>query len=211
MEKEIDRTFIFLPSIRSWGAEITERVSNQVGERGTVVLNSKPGLFWHILNQMIDEYKPERFVWLADDIDPDSKWFGRLDKCWKKSFPDNIGLCVINDMHIRDGGAAFAMTSPNFLYVLFGRFCFPECFHHYYLDTLISDRAKELGLHCFCEDSIIVHKHPSAGRSEPDEVYTKNHENFTGDRKTKDRMDVEWQQGGREVALIRLEEIRKNI
>lgn len=195
--------YVFLASIRPQGYELYEWLQRNCTLVVNVVMDREPGGYWKALNRMIRKYQPRRFVWLSDDCRPKPGWFIDLLECWHHNIPDNYGgLIVANDLYIRDAGAAFAMTSPDFLKVIFGKPRFPGAFVHNYLDTLIADRAKDLGRYFFCEESIVEHLHWKNGKAPYDEFYERVR--GTGDKAVKDRMDAEWQAGGCKRALKKL-------
>lgn len=203
--------YIFLPSIRNKGYALCERLSQDHSSNDVhVVMDRKPGGFWVALNRMVARYKPERFVWLSDDCDPHDSWLEALTKCWDENFSDGLGLVTCDDLHIRYAGAAFAMTTPAFMYVIFGARLFPGEFSHHFLDTLFADRAKDLGKYHFCENSVVEHLHWKIGKSPLDDVYKKTQKDRPQDKLLKDAMDREWLEFERENALARLEEMEKH-
>lgn len=174
------------------------------GLTGTVVFDKKPGGYWTALNRMIYKNNPSRFVWLADDIEPHDDWLIQLEKCWKKNVQHNLGLVVCNDEVTRDAGAPFAMTTQAWLYVLFGVPYFPPSFHHYFLDTLIADRSKDLGRYYFCKKSVIEHMHWTSGKGKYDEVYENNRVFRELDKHQKDLFDERWIKSEKQLAFERL-------
>ena len=200
---------ILLPSVRPGGLELYERLQEECSPLATVVMDRKPGGFWKALNRMISHHKPERFVWLADDCEPKEGWLENLIGCWKDKFPDDYGLAVCNDLVVMQGGAAFAMTTPQWLSILFGNPWFPKEFGHKYLDTIIADRSKDLGRYFFCKNAVAEHNHYLFGKAEMDTVYENNLKRGLGDKRIKDDMDNQWKFGGKEDAIDRMK--RKGI
>lgn len=170
-------------------------------------LNCEPIGFWRSLNKelvLIDNFEP--FIWLADDVSLGEDWFDRAVDCWKKNFQDGLGLIVLNDLNVLDATAAFGMTTKAWLYVLFGETNFPNKFNHNYLDTLISDRSKQLNRFHFCKEAIVEHMHWSIGKRQRDDTDLRIHLSKKDDKQLKDQMDVEWLNGENKEAIKRMEE-----
>lgn len=203
-------TYVFLASIRPKGRELLEFLQQQCAEHARVVFDDKPGGYWRALNRMLRTYNPKRFVWLSDDCEPKDGWINILIERWENEFKDDLGLLVCNDKFLKHGGAAFAMTSPTWLYVLFGRRRFPGRIKHYFLDSLIADRSKELERYVFCEEAVVEHRHWQAGKASDDNVYQKNRRTSVADKTVKDEMDSEWQTGGVQAAKKRYEKVRRS-
>ena len=162
--------------------------------------------FWRVLNDWMvysgnDE---DPFIWLADDISPRDNWLTIGLAEWERRFPDGLGLLVFNDMLARNATAAFAMTTPMWLYVLFGYPRFPEHILHYYVDTIVSDRSKDLGKYYFCENAVVEHLHHSSGKSNMDDTYRRNNVLSRGSQEAKGLMDREWRSGGLQAARERM-------
>jgi hypothetical protein len=170
-----------------------------------VVQSSAVG-FWQVLNDWMvysgRDYEP--FIWLADDINPHKGWLDKGIAEWNRLFPEGLGLLVFNDLLARTATAAFAMTTPKWLYVLFGEPRFPADMPHNFVDTIVSDRSQDLKRYHFCEDIVIEHLHHSAGKSEIDDTYRNNQLISAGSKQIKDMMDRKWRSGGLEKAKERL-------
>ena len=87
------------------------------------------------------------------------------------------------------------MTTPRWLYVLFGEPSFPRRFGHQYLDTLVADRSKDLDRYFFCANALVEHMHPRLGKANIDKTYRINRGRSYGDKERKDAMDDEWRKG----------------
>lgn len=165
--------------------------------------------FWACLNDWMvySGHDDDPFIWLADDIKPARTWLEEGIRHWEARFPDGLGLLVFNDLLARYATAAFAMTTPRWLYVLFGCPRFPSALPHNFMDTVVADRSKDLNRYYFCEQAIVEHLHFLAGKAEKDETYKANIARSTESKKVKDRMDVEWRSGGLRKAKQRMESI----
>jgi len=166
--------------------------------------------YWDVLNECIEPLEMrEPFVWLADDIAPQEGWFEQAVDCFQDNFPKGLGLVVLNDLHLKDGGAAFGMTTKAWLYVIFGYPRLPYLFGHGLLDTLIADRSKDLGRYYFCEEAVMEHLHHSIGKSEDDEIYQNNRRRAKRfrDKAHKDNMDMNWEVIERKYAQKTLQEM----
>jgi hypothetical protein len=146
--------------------------------------------YWKCLNEFLPSDWKVPFVWLADDIRPEGNWLLHAQECWKRHCPDGLGLVVLNDGKVNHGGACFGMTTPRWLYVLFGKSSFPRRFGHLYLDTLVADRSKDLDRYYFCPNSMVEHLHPRLGKADVDETYLLNRNRSRGDKELKDSMDT---------------------
>lgn len=166
--------------------------------------------FWQVLNDWMvysskNSFDP--FIWLADDIKPYKGWLEKGIEEWEKRFSDGLGLLVFNDLLSKTATAAFAMTTPAWLYVLFGYPSFPKNMPHNFVDTIVSDRSQDLKRYYFCEGAIVEHMHHSAGKSEYDATYKENRRISSGSKLIKDQMDREWRSGGLKKAKQRMESL----
>lgn len=166
--------------------------------------------FWASLSKMLKTSGyTEPFVWLADDIRPHPGWYEKAKRCYEEHFPTGLGLVTLNDLWLKDGGCAFGVLTTRWLWVLFRKHYFPSEFAHYFLDTLIANRSKDLGRYVFCEEAIVEHLHPEAGKAELDAVYKANKKRAreNQDKLTKDEFDFDWENGGLAAAKALLEVI----
>lgn len=205
-----------LPTARS--AENIQNIPNLPEE--TIIITNNPEFpeigyeciysaadgYWRALNQAISEISwSEPFVWLADDINPEGWWAEVAMEEYAKKFPFGLGLLVLNDLNVRQGGAAFGVITKAWLYVLFGVPRFPDEFAHNFLDTIVANCSKDLGRYYFCEKAVVEHLHPVVGKAEDDAVYKENRRRSkeNGDKKIKDQFDQMWIYGGRKEAKKR--------
>ena len=163
--------------------------------------------YWKCLNEFLPKDQEEPFIWLADDIRPSGNWLLHVQECWKRHYPDGLGLVTLNDGKVNHGGACFGMTTPRWLYVLFGEQRFPRRFGHQYLDTLVADRSKDLDRYYFCANALVEHLHPILGKANVDDTYRLSRGRSIGDKELKDEMDKEWVRGGLGEARKRLREL----
>jgi len=167
--------------------------------------------YWRCLNIAIEKFSHSHpFLYTADDIVPDERWLDISLWEWEKKFPHGIGLLCLNDGYVGDGACGHGITTKNFLTVLFGEPRFPDQFEHLFLDTLISDRSKDLGNYLFCEDAKVHHHHFIIGNIAQDAVSKRNEGRSTGDKNRKDDMDRKWYHGGeREMSEKRMKHFEK--
>lgn len=162
---------------------------------------------WRCKNIALESARHELIMWTADDVKPHPGWFTKGINCFNHYFPDGLGLVVFNDLHCLDQTAGHAITSRGFLRVLFGYPRFPPEFRHFFLDTLISDRAKAVGCYHFCTEAVLEHMHWRIGKSERDSTNERNEgqRSKNGDKQIKDAMDEIWlRKGGMQEAMKRL-------
>ena len=167
--------------------------------------------YWRCLNDLLHYNMPSNrlFMWTADDIEPHENWLSTALDAFHANFPDGLGIVALNDLHVRDATCGHAISTKNFLEVMFGEPYFPNQFEHLFLDTLIANRAKDLGRFYFCEEAIAEHMHFHTGKVEQDETSRRNQvraRKGIGDKARKDLLDQEWINGGLEEARIRLDE-----
>lgn len=161
--------------------------------------------YWRVMNESLVKARRITFLYTADDIVPHDGWLEIAREAFEKNFPDGLGIVGMNDMIVGDATCGHAITTPKFLYVMFGHPYFPVEFRHLYLDTLIADRAKTLKRFYYAYNAITEHMHYSVKKSQKDAL---NHRNETGDDKPiKDAMDQNWKQGEWERAKKRLAEL----
>ncbi len=162
---------------------------------------------WRCTNVGIEAAKNDFIMWTADDAMPHPGWFWSGGDCFRKNYPDGLGLLILNDLHMRYQVAGHAMTTKRFLEILYGEPKFPSDFNHYYCDTLTADRALGLDRLEFCHNSIIEHMHWQVGKSRRDK-WNEIHEVDkvrTSDKAVKDALDHVWyNQGGRESSMKQL-------
>lgn len=161
--------------------------------------------YWRCMNECLDIVRNKTFLWTADDILPRDNWLDLARDAFETYFPDGLGVVGMNDLHVRDATCGHAISTPDFLYVLFGKPRFPEAFRHLYLDTLIADRAKSVGRYHFCYQSITEHMHYQIGKSQPDRLNARN--GGAGDKDIKDSLDIQWKNWERQAALERMKEL----
>ena len=164
---------------------------------------------WRCKNIALEYAKHDLILWTADDVKPHPGWFEKGIECFNHHFPDGLGLVALNDLHCMDQTAGHAITTRRFLNVMFGYPHFPPEFHHFFLDTMISNRAKELGRYHFCEDAVMEHMHWRLGKSEYDATneWVDGQREKNDDESIKNAMDEIWlHQGGLQLAMERLRE-----
>ena len=166
---------------------------------------------WRCMNEALDIAKYQRFISLDDDTWPDEDWLSQALACFDKTFPDGLGLVAMQDGFLNYGGAAFPLTTTDWLYVLFGENRFPSRFNHLFLDTVLADRSKDLDRYYFCSSSVVEHRHWKFGKAKEDTVYRREHltrDNTNTDKDHKDALDVDWLSGGFARAKERLDELQ---
>jgi len=132
---------------------------------------------------------------------------------WKEHIPKGIGLLCLNDGFVGDKACGHGITTKNYLSVIYNQQQFPAHFEHLFLDTLTSDRSKEIGEYVFCENANVNHQHHLVGNIERDQVNeqtTIRARTGIGDKKRKDNMDQLWIKGERENAIRRKKEALAN-
>jgi len=164
--------------------------------------------YWRCLNLALSHIKEDQpFLYTSDDILPTEGWLTEAIWQWNEYVPHGVGLACLHDGYVGDASCGHGILTKHYLTVLFGRPNFPEQFNHLYLDTLISDRAKQIGAYVFCEKAEVNHQHHIIGNIERDIVSITTDGRSTGDKDRKDRMDVFWMKRGRKNALRRKSEI----
>lgn len=145
--------------------------------------------------------------WTADDANP---WPNALRQGilrFHERFPKGGGLLVFNDLHHEGVVAGHCITDKRFLAAIFGETVFPP-FRHWYCDTLVADRARDLGRIYYAHDIIWEHMHWRKGKAERDELNIVNEgaEKKSNDKALKDYLDIEWAKGGMALAASLLKE-----
>jgi len=164
--------------------------------------------YWRCLNLALLHISGDQpFLYTADDILPTEGWLTTAMEEWKEHIPKGIGLACLNDGFVKDASCGHGITTKNYLTVLYDKPEFPPQFEHLYLDTLTSDRAKEIGAYVFCEKAEVNHQHPIIGNITADIVSIKNNGRSIGDKDRKDIMDIFWIKRDKENALRRKSEI----
>lgn len=162
---------------------------------------------WRCKNIALQHARHDLIMWTADDVRPHDGWLSKGLKCFRHHFPDGLGLAALNDLHCMEQTAGHAISTRRFLRVLFGFPHFPPEFKHFFLDTLISDRAKAVGRYHFCEGAVLEHMHWRLGKSEYDATNERSDDHHGEDKRTKDAMDAVWlHEGGQREAMGRLRE-----
>lgn len=141
--------------------------------------------------------------WTADDAMPQPDALVRGIGQFKYVYPHGMGLLVFEDLQHGGAIAGHALTTKSFLRCMFGGELLPEGFRHLYLDTLIADRARDLGRLYWAKTIIFEHVHWRTGKVERDALNERNEtaDVRLGDKARKDELDREWMAGGRRKAL----------
>ena len=165
--------------------------------------------YWRVMNESLDRMKHKTFLWTADDINPHEGWMDIARSAFEAHFPEGLGIVSMNDLIVGDATCGHAISTRNFLYVMFGKPYFPEEFRHLFLDTMIADRAKTLKRFYYAYNAIAEHMHYSVGKSVKDAL---NHRNEGhNDKGVKDAMDQQWIHGEWQAAKARLHEFGENL
>ena len=145
--------------------------------------------------------------WTADDANPWPNALHRGILKFYEKFPGGGGLLVFNDLHHDGAVAGHCITTKRFLAAIFGKTVFPP-FQHWYCDTLVADRARDLDRIHYAHDIIWEHMHWQQGKSERDKLNIANEvdEKRKQDKMLKDSLDAEWVKGGRALAASLLRE-----
>ena len=167
---------------------------------------------WTCTNIALKFARYNKIMWTADDVLPKKGALTRGIADFDYHFPDGLGLTVLNDLHCMEQTAGHAITTFKFLYVLFGHPYLPTEFRHFFLDTLISDRAKALDCYHFCPEAVFEHMHWRLDKSERDAINERNEATRGGpgdDKAIKDELDRVWlHEGGFQKAIGRLKEVK---
>lgn len=158
---------------------------------------------WNATKVGLSMAEHEFVGWTADDAKPQVDALVRGIGQFRYVFPHGMGLLVFEDLQNGGAVAGHALTTKQFLRCMFGGELLPEGFRHLYLDTLIADRARDLGRLYYAKTIIFEHMHWRAGKAERDAL---NERNEIGpvrleDKARKDELDREWLAGGRRKAL----------
>lgn len=221
-EQQLDKLLTTMEAVLPWGSEIVVILDHaDIVERekyatiGRLLTSHLQTRFvvtknrgcWKCKNVGLEYAKHDLIMWTADDVKPHHGWLATGLECFNKHFPKGLGLVALNDLHCRDQTAGHAITTRQFLFVMFGYPHFPPKFGHFFCDTVISDRAKALRRYHFCKSAIIEHMHWRLGKAERDATNERNENRKFDDKAIKDAMDEVWlHQGGFTAALHRLED-----
>jgi hypothetical protein len=160
--------------------------------------------YWRVMNEALRYVATPLICWTADDVEPGAEAIRIARQTFEQIYPAGLGLVIMDDGHTNGQTAGHAISTLAFLRVLFGEPRFPDAFRHLYCDTLIADRAKSLG-RCFLERAALMrHMHHRFGLSPIDALNSRNEAYSSQDKAIKDRMDVEWVMGERELAMRRM-------
>lgn len=168
--------------------------------------------YWRCLNIALLHISGDQpFLYTADDILPSKGWLLEAMYQWNRYIPGGVGLACLNDGHVRDHACGHGITTKNYLTVIFGFPYFPAQFEHLYLDTLINDRAKDIGWYVFCQESNVNHQHQEIGNIAQDQVSKVNMGRSTGDKDRKDLMDKLWVKWDRQHAIERKDKYNESL
>lgn len=163
---------------------------------------------WTATNLGLEFARHDLIGWTADDAKPAPGALAQGIQRFNHNFPGGGGLLIFNDLHHEKGEVAgHCITTKRFLAAIFGETVFPP-FQHWYCDTLVADRARDLGRCCYAKDIIWEHMHWRQGKSERDKLNIANEvkEKRNQDEMLKKSLDVEWVKGGRALAASLLED-----
>ena len=184
--------------------ERADRVSELIDRQPDVefVFSQRKGC-WNATKLGLALARHEFVGWTADDAMPHSNALVMGIGQFKYLFPHGMGLLVFEDLQNHGAVAGHALTTKAFLRCLFDDSLLPDGFRHLYLDTLIADRARDLGRLYYARTLIFEHMHWREGKAERDAL---NERNEIGpvrleDKARKDELDREWMAGGRRKAL----------
>lgn len=197
--KEVGAEVVLIFDARECGAY------NDIDDTCTVFYTRTIG-YWRCLNIAMSLAKHETILWTADDIKPHADWLKTGLACFRSVYPNGLGIVGLNDLLAFDATCGHAITTKNFMKVLFEDGKFPEDFAHLYLDTMIANMAKDLGRYHFCENAITEHIHHKSGKVERDATNIMNEARAAAnkDKHIKDAHDQEWYSEGKEKAFERL-------
>jgi hypothetical protein len=101
-------------------------------------------------------------------------------------------VTVVNDLHNPAGTMALVRRG----YVEFGTVDGPELLHdgyaHNFVDTEFFETARSRGALAYCEDSIVEHLHPAAGKALDDAVYRLGRRRLEDDRRLYEQRRPLW-------------------
>jgi len=158
---------------------------------------------WNATKVGLSMAEHEFVGWTADDAMPQPDALVRGIGQFRYGYHNGMGLLVFEDLQNGGAVAGHALTTKQFLRCMFGGELLPEGFRHLYLDTLIADRARDLGRLYYAKTIIFEHKHWRTGKSERDALNERNEigEIRLADKARKDELDREWMAGGRRKAI----------
>lgn len=183
---------------------VSDRVVFSGDDRARAIVTNTDG-YWNCMNSVLPLCNNKTILWTADDIEPRDGWLELARKEFETRYPNGLGIVAMNDLGVRDATCGHAISTTKFLHVLFGnQGFFPHGFHHYFVDTLIADRAKALRRFYFCEEAVVEHMHYLFGKSERDALNASKEPFFGQDKAKKDAMDKEWENGEFNQAQMRL-------
>lgn len=116
----------------------------------------------------------EKFVYMDDDMEPgNNEWLINAINFFNANFADNIGLVAFKD-GIQNGEMAPAgLTTRKFIKYFCNRTLYNPQYVHYFCDTELSLRAKNIKRYAYCENAILLHHHPKSF-NDGDEIYKKS-------------------------------------
>lgn len=174
-------------------------------DRWTVFYTETVG-YWRCLNIAMYIAKHETILWTADDIKPHPGWLKTGLNRFHSVYPNGLGMVCLNDLLVFDLTCGHAITTKKFMNVIFEDGKFPDDIEHLYMDTMVCNRAKEIGRYHFCAESVTEHIHYLSGKIEQDDTSKKNEARARAnkDKLVKDAHDQRWYNGGKNEALNRL-------
>lgn len=194
-----------LPTLRpeeTW-AGLLRMLQEECRDGDEVHVIRDPGGYWNVMAPHLPSNPRAPVLFFQDDTEPQKGFLDIARAAWLAHYPDGVGLLALNDANVCHGGAAYAMTSKMWLWIMFGYMHFPD-FWHNYLDTLMADRSKDLGRYTYVPEAVCKHMHYSLGRSKEDAVYGEAFHFGKDDYAMKNAMDKEWREGGLEKAAERM-------
>lgn len=158
--------------------------------------------YWQSINYALEAYQvslDEPFIYLGNDVEFGRDWLSAAEALFYKTFPSGLGLLSFQDGIHGDFNASHGMTTRAWLKVVMGEPNFHREYWHYFQDSELTVRSKDLNGYIFCPESEVLHTHHDANVQ-----YYRTDSKAASDYDIKERRHLEWVNGEREAARARL-------
>ncbi len=166
-----------------------------------LIVNSTQAGYWGSLNVALATVPmDEPFCYVAVDVIFYPDWLPPAEGMYAERFPNGLGLLAFWDGFHDGDNASHGMTTRKWLDVVYGEPFFTGVFEHYFLDSELTVRSRDLRRYAYCPDSKVAHIVNSFVANDPAD----------NDRAIRDQRHDEWHSGDHQAARERLARYRRN-
>ena len=153
-----------------WACTVGSRCYTSLCGGNELILVDGGGSWGERINTLFFSTRSPYVFLGADDVIFHDGW---LDAALE-TMQDVDGVVAVNDLHNPNG--TLALVSRRYIEEesgcidVEGVVIYPGYFHNY-SETELFETAKSRGRFAYCEESVVEHLHPDAGKAEKDEIY----------------------------------------